>query len=224
MQKLLNDEIIQQVKEVFEQQLKNPVRIMFFGTEQDCEHCAETRQLVEELTAISDHLNLETYDLNKDAELARQYGVSMVPGLVIAGVDGSQVIDYGMRFAGIPSGYEFSSLIQDVLLVSGRDSGLSPATRQALQSLKTPLHLQVFVTPTCPYCPQAVILAHQMAMENPLIQAEMVEAIEFPELSQKHNVSGVPQTTINHGAAHVVGAVPEEHLLAEIEKVLKQAS
>lgn len=224
MEKLLNDEITRQVKEVFGQQLKNPVRIIFFGTEKNCEHCAETRQLVEEVAAISDHLSLETYDLEKDAELARQYNVSMAPGLVIAGVEGSQVIDYGVRFAGIPSGYEFSSLIQDLLLVSGRDSGLSPATRQALQSLKAPLRLQVFVTPTCPYCPQAVILAHQMAMENPLIQAEMVEAIEFPELSQQHNVSGVPQTTINDGAAHVVGAVPEEHLLAEIQQIFQSGS
>lgn len=224
MQKLLNDEIAQQVKEVFDTQLKHPVRILFFGKEQDCDHCTETRQLAEEVTALSEHLSLETHSLEQDAALARQYGVSMAPGLVIAGLDGDKVIDYGVRFAGIPSGYEFSSLIQDLILVSGRDSGLAPTTRQALQSLKAPLHLQVFVTPTCPYCPQAVILAHQMAMENPLIQAEMVEAMEFPELSQQNNVSGVPQTTINHGAAHVVGAVPEEHLLQQIQQILQPAS
>lgn len=61
-----------------------------------------------------------------------------------------------------------------------------------------------------------MLLAHQMALESPLIQAEMVEAIEFPELSQRHSVSGVPQTTINDGAGAVVGAVPEDYLLAEI--------
>jgi hypothetical protein len=64
------------------------------------------------------------------------------------------------------------------------------------------------------------VLAHQMAMESPMIQAEMVEATEFPELSMRHNVSGVPQTTINEGRAHVVGAVPEQNLLAEIQRVL----
>ena len=64
------------------------------------------------------------------------------------------------------------------------------------------------------------MLAHQMAMESPMIQAEMVEATEFPELSMRHNVSGVPQTTINDGRAHVVGAVPEGNLLAEIQRVL----
>jgi len=64
------------------------------------------------------------------------------------------------------------------------------------------------------------VLAHQLAMESPMVQAEMVEATEFRELSMRHNVSGVPQTTINDGKAHVVGAVPESNLLAEIQRVL----
>lgn len=60
------------------------------------------------------------------------------------------------------------------------------------------------------------MLAHQMALESPLVQAEMVEATEFPEFSNRHNVSGVPQTTINDGKGNVVGAVPEANLMAEI--------
>ena len=65
------------------------------------------------------------------------------------------------------------------------------------------------------------MLAHQMALESPWVEAEMVEAMEFPELSDRHGVSGVPQTTINDGAGVVVGAVPEEHLLAEIQRALQ---
>ncbi len=65
-----------------------------------------------------------------------------------------------------------------------------------------------------------MVLAHQLAMESTLVQAEMVEATEFPELSDRHNVSGVPQTTINDGAGTVVGAYPEEQLLEEIQKAL----
>ena len=65
-----------------------------------------------------------------------------------------------------------------------------------------------------------MVLAHQLAMESPLIQSEMVEATEFPELSDQHNVSGVPQTTINDGAGTVVGAYPEQQLLEEIQKAL----
>ena len=64
------------------------------------------------------------------------------------------------------------------------------------------------------------MLAHQMALESPMIEAEMVEAMEFPELSNHFHVSGVPQTTINAGAGTVVGAVPEDQLLKEIQRAV----
>jgi hypothetical protein len=64
------------------------------------------------------------------------------------------------------------------------------------------------------------VLAHMMAMESPLVEAEMVEAMEFPDLSDRFNVSGVPQTTINQGAGTVVGATPEDYLLNEIKRAL----
>ncbi len=65
------------------------------------------------------------------------------------------------------------------------------------------------------------MLAHQMALESPMVEAEMVEAMEFPDLSNRFGVSGVPQTTINAGAGTVIGAMPEENLLAEIQRALK---
>lgn len=215
MEALLNDDIKNQVKEAFTQ-LDQPVEVVFFGQQDGCEYCEQTLQLVEEVAALSDLITHSQYDADRDAEVAKTFNVDKTPGLVIAGRDNGNLIDYGVRFAGVPSGHEFSSLIQDIILVSGRDSKLSQSLRDMLVDLKEPVSLQVFVTPTCPYCPQAVILAHQMAMESSFVQAEMVEAMEFPELSRKHNVSGVPQTTINDGAGNVVGAVPEQTLLAEI--------
>jgi glutaredoxin-like protein len=219
--KLLNNEVIEQVEEIFTG-LQEPVQVLFFGSQQDCDYCEDTLQLVQEVVDISDKLELSIYDIEDDAALASQYNVDKAPGLVLAGRDGDQILDYGVRYAGIPSGHEFSSLIHTLLLVSGRDSDLSKDTRQKLQELDTPVHLMVFVTPTCPYCPRAVILAHQMAMESPMIEAEMIEATEFPELSTRFGVSGVPQTTINHGAGSVVGAVPEDQLLAEIQNALNE--
>ena len=68
-----------------------------------------------------------------------------------------------------------------------------------------------------------MVLAHQMALESPLVEAEMVEALEFPELADRFEVSGVPQTTINSGAGTVVGAVPEDQLVAEIARAIKSS-
>lgn len=222
-EKLLNEDIAQQVQDVFGQ-LSQPVDVLFFGRKDGCDYCDDTQQLLEEVIALSDKLNLQIYDLDEDAAIASQYKVDKAPGIVLAGRDGADSQDFGIRYAGIPAGHEFSSLIQGMLLVSSRQSGLSEATRDFLANLSEPVHLQVFVTPTCPYCPRAVVLAHQMALESPLVEAEMVEATEFPELSDRFGVSGVPHTTINSGAGTVIGAAPEEHLLAEIMRVTNKVA
>ena len=65
-----------------------------------------------------------------------------------------------------------------------------------------------------------MVLAYQMAMENPLIQAEMIEANEFYELAMRYNVSSVPQTNINEDAGLILGAVPEDYLLEEVKRAL----
>lgn len=220
--KLLDEEITLQIKEVFED-LHEPVEVLFFGQKHDCQYCDDTLKLAEELVGISDKLGIQIYDMDEHAEVARQYNVDKAPGLVLVGREGEQLLDYGIRFAGIPSGHEFSSLIHDLVLVSNRDSGLAEETRAFLKELDKPVHMLVFVTPTCPYCPRSVVVAHQMAMESPMVEAEMVEAMEFPELSNRFNVSGVPQTTINEGTGTVVGSAGEEQLVEEIRKALKLA-
>lgn len=220
MEKMLNDEITGQIKQIFGQ-LKEPVQILFFASQDQCDLCDETRALLDEVVALDSRLGISIYDLQGDADVARKFNVDRAPGIVIAAKNDNQIMDYGIQYSGIPSGHEFSTLINDILLVSGRDSGLSQQAREYLQKLDKPVHFQVFVTPTCPYCPQAVILAHRMAMENPgMIRAEGVEATEFPELANQFGVSGVPQTTINAGAGTVIGAVPENQLLSEIMRAL----
>jgi glutaredoxin-like protein len=220
MEKVLNDQLVKQITDMFAS-IQEPVQVLYFGSEKNCEYCADTKQLLEEVTALSDRLDLSVYDIDQDQATAAQYNVTNTPAIVIAAKDGSTVTDLGVQYSGIPSGHEFNTLINDILMVSKRDSGLSQKTREFLKNLDQPLHLQVFVTPTCPYCPRAVLLAHQMAMENPqMIRAEGVEATEFPDLANRFNIHGVPQTVINSGAGTVVGAVPEQNLLAEIMRAL----
>ena len=108
------------------EELKEPVEVLFFGKSTDCDYCEDTMQLIQEVTALSDTLSLSVYDIEEHANLADQYHVDKVPALVLAGREGDQILDYGVRFAGIPSGHEFSSLINDLILVSGRDSRTEP--------------------------------------------------------------------------------------------------
>ncbi len=220
MEQLLSEQLISQIRQSFEE-MKEPVQILFFGSQDNCEYCADTRQLLEEVAAIDEKVSLNIYDLKDNADMAVKFNVDRVPAIVIAAKDGDQITNLGIQYSGIPSGHEFGTLINDIVLVSGRDSGLSLEVREFLKHLSQPLHLQVFVTPTCPHCPRAVLLAHQMAMENPtMIRAEGVEATEFPELANQFNVRGVPQTVINAGMGTVVGSMPEKNLLAEIMRAV----
>ncbi len=214
---LLNEEIRGQLREEFAG-LTDPVKLVLFTQEDDCQYCTETQQLAEELAELSDKIALEIHDFAAEADLVAAYDVDKAPALAIV-KDGEEPVDYGIRFYGIPSGYEFSTLIQDIAMVSAGDSGLSNDTKRYLAELDTPLHLQVFVTPTCPYCSQAVRLAHMMAMESKLVVGDMVEAIEFPELSNKYNVMGVPRTVINDGV-FLEGAAPEAMLMDKVREAV----
>lgn len=147
MEKVLNEQIIKQIEEVFAD-LNHPVEILYFGSEENCEYCRETQQLLSEISELDKKLSLSIYDLKKDAGIATQYKVDKVPAIVIASKNGEQVVDLGIQFSGIPSGYEFSTLINDIVIASKLDSGLGAATREFLKKLTQPLLLQVFVTPT----------------------------------------------------------------------------
>ena len=146
--RLLNENVVKQVKDAFDKQLAGDVQLFYFGKQDDCDYCSDTRQLVEEVVQLSDKIDLSIHDLDKDNELAKKYNLDKAPGLVIAGRDGDLILDYGIRLAGIPSGYEFGTLIQSMILVSRRDSGLAPNTRKVLSDLKDSVNLLVFTTPT----------------------------------------------------------------------------
>jgi glutaredoxin-like protein len=203
-------------------ELPRPVKLVMFTQDFECEYCRETRQLVEELAELSERIEAEIYDFRADEARVKTYDIDKIPAIAIL-ADGEQPVDYGIRYYGIPSGYEFASLVEDILMVARGESGLSDATKEALAQLREPVHIQVFVTPTCPYCPQAVRLAHQMALESPLVKADMVEAIEFPHLAYKYNVMGVPRTVINE-TVHIEGAVPEPVLLTKLKEAVSSGS
>ena len=125
------------------EELVQPVRLINFTQDVECLYCAETRKLMEELAGLSDKISLEVYDFVLDKEKVQKYSIDKIPATVIEGAS-----DTGIRFFGIPSGYEFGTLVEDIIMVSKEDSGLEPQTREALAQLMEPVQLQVFVTPT----------------------------------------------------------------------------
>jgi len=148
LERLLTEDISQQVREVFEQALQNPVHILFFGSELRCEYCEPTRSLLEEIIPLSEKLSLRIHDVDKEPEIAKKYRVDKTPGIVVTARDGDDIIDYGIRYSGMPSGHEFTSLMNDLVMVSQRSTDLKEETRVFLSTIKEEVLLQVFVTPT----------------------------------------------------------------------------
>jgi glutaredoxin-like protein len=139
---LLRDSDMAEIRERLEE-MANPVKLIHFTQEHDLQYGSQARQLLEELTQISGKLTLEIHNFLDDKEKVAEYAIDKVPATVIR--NGK---DYGIRFYGLPAGYEFAALLDAILAVSKGDSGLKQESRAKLAQLTQPLHLQVFSTPT----------------------------------------------------------------------------
>ncbi|MFW6034658.1 MAG: protein disulfide oxidoreductase [Halothermotrichaceae bacterium] len=211
----INEEEQVKIKNLFEERLENNVNILFFTKKEDCEYCSDTQEILSEVTALDERINLEVHLLGDDK--AVEMGIDRAPATIFVDNEGN---DMNVHLYGIPSGYEFNTLIEDIVEISKGTVDLPEDVKEKLKGINKEVLLQVFVTPTCPYCPRAVRVAHQMAMINPKIKAEMVESVEFKDLAEEYNVSGVPKTIINKGKAEQVGAVPAEAVLDKIRETI----
>jgi alkyl hydroperoxide reductase subunit AhpF len=157
--------------------LVHPVTLRFFTQEVECETCRGVRTLLEEVVTLSPLLHLSMHNFLLGKEIALSFHIDKIPVFTVEGER-----DYGIRFFGTPSGYEF-------------------------------------FTPTCPFCPQAVVLGHKMALGGERVTSSMVEVVEFPYLAYRYGVRAVPKIVIND-AVGVEGAIPEDFLVQKVVEVL----
>jgi glutaredoxin-like protein len=194
------------------QALVKPVTLHVFSQELECQFCRETRQLAEEIASIvPEKVKVAVHNFVLDKAEVETYKIDKIPAIAVVSDQ-----DYGIRFYGVPGGYEFTSFLQAIVMTGMGEAGLSQASRLKLGALTKPVHMRVYVTLTCPYCPTAVHLAQQMAMSSPLIRAEMIESAEFPHLANRDAVMAVPKIVID-GIGSFEGALPEALF---VEKVI----
>lgn len=139
---LLDEKIRNEIGEVLKA-MGSDVRLVSFTQDFECHSCSDTRSLIAELASISEKLSHEVYDLIADKTKADALGVDKVPATVVARDGAARV-----RFYGIPAGYEFATLLEDIVSLSHDDSGLTEESREKLTKVVKPVHLQVLVTPT----------------------------------------------------------------------------
>ncbi len=147
---LLDESTRTEVQNILEG-MDQPVRLLMFtqghGGVPECQTCSEDRELAEELASLSGKIRLEVHDFVADPALAEELRVDKIPALALLN-DGPSPRDYGIRIYGIPAGFEFSTLIEDLLMVSTQKHGLSENTMSQISQIREPVHIQVFTTPT----------------------------------------------------------------------------
>lgn len=202
-------------KELF-QKMESEVELILFTTNQHCLLCNELNALVQTVTGFSPKIKVTQCECETDSPEAKKYAIDKHPAIVVRGKK-----EFNVRFFGLPGGLEYGGFIETIFDASTGEPELLPTTIEKISQISEPVHMQVFVTPMCPFCPQQVRLVHKLAMINPNITGDMVEAMEFQDLAIEYGVMGVPKTIINE-ELHLEGAIPEplfvEKLLEFLEK------
>lgn len=215
----LKEEDVKAIKERFEQELKDNVSLLYFYSDDKskCPYCDQMTDLLKQLCDINSKLKLVMYNVDdkKNEDKVKELKVDKVPALLFKGKE-----LYNFYFFGIPAGYEFASLIEDIIDVSNGTTRLPDDVKEKLKEIDKPVDVKVFVTLTCHWCPRAVRAAHQFAIENSNIKSSMIESGEFIDLADKFGVMAVPKIIIND-KTEFEGAQPEEVFLQYIEDGIK---
>lgn len=225
---LLKTEDAQQLRDRFAEELTGPVTLTLItssdtgvtsispdGTaplvnDANRPYLPVAQQVLEEVKELSPLIKLNVVQYSVVDDTVAEFKITHVPSVVIQGSDTTRPLLY----VGTPLGYEFMTLIDGIVDASQGKTRLSATTIASLEKLTEPASIKVFVTPSCPHCPVAARLAQQFGMVNPLIRAEVIEAGEFPELSDQYFVSSVPKSVINEDR-EVIGGMPETQYLDE---------
>ncbi|MDY0101035.1 MAG: thioredoxin family protein [Bacilli bacterium] len=209
MEKLLNEDLLKQIKEMLEV-MKEEVTLHYFYLKGD-ENSTLTKQLLEEIAPLNDLIKLKTYDFNKDQEDVNKYKIKTAPALFI----NNNNLGHGV-FYGVPAGHEINTLLVSIVDVSNPQAIFEEEVLKQINNVKKETNIKVFVTTACPYCPGAAITALRLAKLNKLVTAEVYEIHSNQKIAEQYNVSGVPKIVINE-TKELVGNQPVEAFLSEMK-------
>lgn len=133
------------IRNMFSEQMKGTAHIRFFSSSSNCDYCEDTQEILEELAELSTNIDLQILDKDQNADEVTRYDVDKFPAILFVKEDGT---DTGVRFYGIPSGYEFSTLIEDIIDVANDKTTLSQTTIDQLKGITQDVTISVYVTPT----------------------------------------------------------------------------
>lgn len=206
---LIDDATREEVKKNLSN-IQDDVEILFF--ESEGQFTNEIKQLLTEISELNSKIKISLYKLGDDN--SKKYNIDKGPVLKIL----SKHLKGDFRFYGIPSGYEFATLLY--ILNTASNGKVGGPLVDVSKKINNDIKLEVFLSPTCPHCPSSAIVAFKLAMLNEKVKAYVYEVMEFQEEVQKYKVSGVPKTIINEGKHEYIGGLPEDAASREILKTI----
>ncbi|CAB1075894.1 Thioredoxin reductase (EC [Olavius algarvensis Delta 1 endosymbiont] len=205
---------LNQLKQTFEQ-LPNDIPLLLFTAKgQDDAFTQANRQVIRAFRELSDKITIREHYL--DHELAQKYNITSSPTLLIAPER------YSIRWLGAPMGEEARTLLETLILVGAGQSHLSDQSLNVVKKIDSPRNIKVFVSPTCPYCPQEAVNAVKAAIEMPdMVSLEIIDIQCEPELANQYAAQSVPQAFANDILIGQ-GAQTEEVFASSLQKLEPQ--
>jgi len=205
---------LNQLKQTFEQ-LPNDIPLLLFTAEgQEDAFTQANRQVIRAFRELSDKITIREHHL--DHELAQKYNITSSPTLLIAPER------YSIRWLGAPMGEEARTLLETLILVGVGQSHLSDQSLNVVKKIDSPRNIKVFVSPTCPYCPQEAVNAVKAAIEMPdMVSLEIIDIQCEPELANQYAAQSVPQAFANDILIGQ-GAQTEEVFVSSLQKLEPQ--
>jgi len=212
------------LKQFFAERLTGPVKVEHFTQRQlsiivpgreDCRFCDEVRQMLTELRGLSPRITLQVHELSEARALAARYGVERVPATVLRGQQNRPLL-----IEGLPSGALFPGLVEGIAFLSTGTTYLDTRTRRRLDRIRDDIQLRVFVSPTSEFSLAMMRSALAFAIENHHVRTTIVEAEEFPRLTDAYRIRALPFTIVGERVSFT-GAVDDATLLDQLVKVVE---
>ncbi|MEM4295671.1 MAG: thioredoxin family protein [Candidatus Anstonellales archaeon] len=201
----LFDENVREQVRAFLNSMESDVLVVFHNKSNECDFCPDIQELLKELNEINKKINFKVLDDSYELK----------PALEIRGKNKGKIVYYG-----IPSGYEFGPFLSALVNAStGNAKAIDDETKAKIKEIDKEVNIKIFVTPSCMYCPAIALASYAFSTINDNITTEIIEASEFPELSNKYKVNAVPKVIIND-SEQFVGAVSPDVFVERIIKAI----
>ena len=189
---LLNDTLRKQLKDIFGKIEKDVTLVTI--VDETIPKSLEFRDLILDISELSNKINVEIYNRSENLEIENKISCDKLP--IVALLDSKKEYT-GIKFHGVPGGHELNSFILAIYNAAGPGQAIDDTLKQSIKEIHDKVNIKVAVSLSCHLCPDVVVAAQRIALENPLIEAEMINISEFPDLKSKHSIMSVPCIIVN---------------------------